>query len=227
MVDGQPADHAPRDFEAFEEHGHLRFQAGDRLLDLPAPSLIGEHQFANAALAAAAILALGDPRVDEAALAAGVASAVWPGRFQRLTAGPLGRLAAVGGADLWLDGGHNPHAGRALAQTCAGLAAGDGRPWSLIVGMLERKDAAGFLRPFADLAPRIFTTAFDAESAMPADALAGAARSVGLAAEPVDGVQAALTRALDRGGPAPRVLICGSLHFVGDVLARSQETWPT
>jgi dihydrofolate synthase / folylpolyglutamate synthase len=216
-----------RDFEAFEEHGRLRLQLSDRLLDLPAPSLPGDHQFANAGLAAAAILSLGDPRIDDAALASGMSSAIWPGRFQRLTAGPLARAAAARGADLWLDGGHNPHAGRALAKECRRLAARDARPFSLIVGMLGRKDAAGFLGPFADLAPRVFTTAFESESAMSADSLAQAARSVGLAGEPADGVEAGLGRAIEGDGPAPHVLICGSLHFVGDVLAMSPETWPT
>ena len=174
-----------------------------------------------------AILALGDPRIDEAAIAAGVASAAWPGRFQRLTAGPLGLAAARRGADLWLDGGHNPHAGRALAATCESLVARDGRSLALIVGMLSRKDAAGFLQPFAGLAPQVFTTAFDAESAMPASALAEAARSVGLAVEPADGVKAALDRALDAPDAVPHVLVCGSLHFIGDILAMSRATWPT
>jgi dihydrofolate synthase / folylpolyglutamate synthase len=215
-----------RDFDAFEEHGRLRLQLEDRLLDLPAPSLAGDHQFANAGLAAAAILELGDPRIDEAALAKGLTSAVWPGRFQRLTAGPLARAAAARGADLWLDGGHNPHAGRALAGACRRLAARDGRPLTVIVGMLARKDAAGFLGPFADLAPRVFTTPFESENAMAADVLAEAAQSVGLAGEPVEGVEAAVARALDGDRAAPHVLICGSLHFVGDVLAMSPETWP-
>jgi dihydrofolate synthase/folylpolyglutamate synthase len=216
-----------RDFDAFEENDRLRVQLDDRLLDLPAPSLRGAHQAANAGLAAAAILELNDPRIDDAALALGVSSAAWPGRFQRLTAGPLARAASAGGADLWLDGGHNPHAGRALAETCRRLVARDGRPWTVIVGMLGRKDPAGFLEPFVDLAPPVFTTAFDSENAMEADMLAGAARSVGLAGEAAAGVEAALARALEGDGPAPHVLICGSLHFVGDVLAMSPETWPT
>jgi dihydrofolate synthase / folylpolyglutamate synthase len=224
---GAPLTLMGRDFDAFEEYGRLRLQFADRLLDLPAPSLLGDHQFANAGLAAAAILQLGDTRIDEAALASGLTSAVWPGRFQRLTAGPLALAAAAASADLWLDGGHNPHAGRALADACRRLVARDGRPLSLIVGMLARKDAAGFLAPFADLAPRVFTTAFESENAMAPDAIAQAARSVGLTAEAFDGVEAALTRALEGHGPPPHILICGSLHFVGDVLAMSPETWPT
>ena len=97
-----------QDFDAHESAGRLTVTLDDRLLDLPLPSLPGEHQFENAALAAVALLKLNDPRIDEAAIARGVASAEWPGRFQRLTAGPLGEIARAAGADLWLDGGHKP-----------------------------------------------------------------------------------------------------------------------
>ncbi len=72
----------------------------------------------------------------------------------------------------------------------------------------------------------MFTTAFDSPSATPADELAGRRRAAGLEAEAVEGVQTRLERALAVAGPAPHVLICGSLHFVGDVLAMSPETWP-
>ena len=105
-----------REIDAWEERGRLLVQMPDQLLDLPPPGLFGGYQFANAGLAVAAILALDDPRITEAAIGRGVAGAVWPARFQRLTAGPLAALAQARGSDLWLDGGHNPHAGRALAE---------------------------------------------------------------------------------------------------------------
>jgi dihydrofolate synthase/folylpolyglutamate synthase len=213
------------DFDGFEDCGRLRVQLPERLLDLPAPALFGAHQFDNAALAAAAILAF-DPDFAESAIAQGVGDARWPARFQRLTAGPLAAMASARGADLWLDGGHNPHAGRALAQTCAELLGRDGRPLAMIAGMLARKDAAGFFAPFAPLAPRLMTTAFQSPSAMSARDLAAAARSVGLQAEPAPGVEAALETILAAEGPAPHILICGSLHFAGDILAMSAETWP-
>ncbi|MDB5467641.1 MAG: bifunctional dihydrofolate synthase/folylpolyglutamate synthase, partial [Phenylobacterium sp.] len=49
----------------------------------------------------------------------------------------------------------------------------------------------------------------------------------GLKAEAVADVSAALRQALQVEGPAPHVLICGGLHFAGEVLAMSPETWPT
>ncbi|HEY5107169.1 MAG TPA: folylpolyglutamate synthase/dihydrofolate synthase family protein [Caulobacteraceae bacterium] len=216
-----------RDFDGHEERGRLSVQFEDRLLDLPAPNLFGAHQFDNAALAAAAILAWGDARIDETAIAHGISHAQWPGRFQRLARGPLADLARARGADLWLDGGHNPHAGRALATACQRLTLADGRPVSLIVGMLGRKDAQGFFEPFTALAPRVFTTPFQSANATPAEALAQAARAAGLDADCAGSVEDALRQAVAAPGAAPHILICGSLHFVGDVLALSPETWPT
>jgi len=216
-----------RDFDAYEQAGRLVLQLERRLLDLPPPSLFGAHQFANAGLAVAAILQLGDPRIDEDAIGRGISRTVWPGRFQPLTRGPLASMAKARGADLWLDGAHNPHAGAALAAAAMRLTARDTRPVVLIVGMLGRKDASGFFPHFTPLGPRVFTTLFDSPNATPPENLAAAARSTGLRAESADGVERALTTALAADGPAPHVIICGSLHFVGDVLAMSPETWPT
>ena len=216
-----------RDVDAFEQNGRLIVQLEDGLLDLPPPSLFGAHQFDNAGLAVAALHALADPRIDEAAMARGVSSAVWPGRFQPLTKGPLADLARRRGADLWLDGAHNPHAGRALADAITRLRARDGRPVAMIVGMLGRKDARGFFEAFRGAAHQLLTTSFDSPSATPPEDLAQAARDVGLQADVADGVTAALERVLAAPGPPPHVLICGSLHFVGDVLALSPDTWPT
>ncbi|MGH7022417.1 MAG: bifunctional folylpolyglutamate synthase/dihydrofolate synthase [Caulobacteraceae bacterium] len=223
---GAPMSLMGRDFDAWEERGRLMVQLESRFLDMPAPGLFGPHQFANAGLAVAAILSLADPRIDEAALARGVEEVVWPGRFQRLTAGPLAAPARARGADVWLDGAHNPHAAEALAETCRRLVGRDGRPLTLIVGMLGRKDARGFFAAFAGLGPRVFTTTFSSPNSTPAEDLAAAARTVGLEARAVDGVEAGVESALSDGGPAPHVVICGSLHFIGDVLAMSQETWP-
>ena len=216
-----------RDAEAYEAYGRLLIQYDERLLDLPPPSLAGAHQFDNAGLAVCAMLALNDHRIDEDAIAKGVASAVWPARFQQLTRGPLAAKAVARGADIWLDGGHNPHAGRALAETAGRLVAKDPRPLVLIVGMFARKDARGFFEPFNGLASRVLTTTFDSPNAAASDELAEAARAVGLNAEVAESIEAALDRALAGSGPAPHVLICGGLHFAGEVLAMSEETWPT
>jgi dihydrofolate synthase/folylpolyglutamate synthase len=224
--------HAPmlamgRDMDAWAERGRLMVQLPDRLLDLPTPSLFGAHQFDNAALAVAALIAWGDPRIDEDALARGVASADWPARFQRLTAGPMGELAQARGSDLWLDGAHNPHGGRALAVACEQMVARDPRPLTLIVAQFARKDSAGFFAPLQRLGARVIATTFESPTALSAEDLAAAAGSVGIQAETAVDVTAAVKAALSAPGPAPHVIICGGLHFAGEVLAMSPDTWPT
>jgi dihydrofolate synthase/folylpolyglutamate synthase len=223
---GAPLTLMGHDFDAHETAGRLTVTLEDRLLDLPLPNLHGEHQHENAALAAVALLKLSDPRIDEAAIARGVARVEWPGRFQRLTAGPLGEIARTAGADLWLDGGHNPHGARALAKACARMSARDGRPWTFVVGLLGRKDAAGFFEALAELNPRLIAVPFSSPNHTPPDVLAQAAQQAGLQASAQTEVTAALKDALG-ADPPPHAMICGSLHFVGDILAMSPETWPS
>ncbi|MDB5433382.1 MAG: folylpolyglutamate synthase/dihydrofolate synthase [Caulobacter sp.] len=224
---GAPLTVMGQDFDAWSEGGRMLVQLEDRLLDLPLPSLFGAHQIANAGLAVVAALALNDPRIDEAALAKGVSGAVWPARFQRLTAGPLAARAKAAGADLWLDGGHNPHAARAVADAFQAMTARDGRPVAAIVGLLANKDAKGVFEALAPANPKIFAISFEAEKAAdPAD-LAKAAQAAGLRAIACPDLNEALDAALASADPPPHVAIIGSLYLAGEVLALSEETWPT
>ena len=210
-----------RDFDAWAERGGLTFQAEDRLLDLPAPALVGLHQIDNAGVAIAAALELGLP---EAAISEGLRAVRWPARMQSLTAGHYADEAKPAGAELWLDGGHNPHAARALAEALAALDLRQPRPTALIAGMLANKDAEGFFEAFRLSEAPVFTVPFEGACHPPAD-LAEAARRAGLRAEPMADVGTALKAALAEG--AGRILICGSLYLAGEVLGASPATWPT
>jgi dihydrofolate synthase/folylpolyglutamate synthase len=92
--------------------------------------------------------------------------------------------------------------------------------------MFARKDAKGFFLPFAEMRPRLFVTTFDSPNAATPEALAEAAAEAGLAARIAPDVEAALRATLALDGPPPHVLVCGGLHFAGEVLAMSPETWP-
>jgi dihydrofolate synthase/folylpolyglutamate synthase len=88
----------------------------------------------------------------------------------------------------------------------------------LVVGMLNTKDAGGFLAPFAPLTQSLWAVTIPGEeNPLPAAAIAEAARSVGIAAQAAASLEAAL-RGIKAGGETGRVLICGSLHFAGVVL---------
>lgn len=217
---GSPLTVMGADFDAWSERGGLAYQDAERFLDLPAPGLPGRHQSDNAGLAVAAALELGLP---EAAIAEGLRTVRWPARMQRLAAGPYGGTARAADAELWLDGGHNPHAARALATTLADRQARAPRPLALIVGLLANKDHGGFFEALRTSDAAVFTVPFDGACAEP-EALAAVARGHGLGATACASVEAALDRALRFG--AGRVVICGSLYLAGEVLGASRETWP-
>lgn len=192
-----------------------------RMALVPRPALIGRHQFDNAGLAAAAALRLDTPKLPMHAIAAGIASARWPARMQRLETGPLGALATARGAELWLDGAHNPHAAAALGVTLADLGADDPREVVLITGLLNTKDAGGFFSALAGLSPTVLTVPVPGSAqGIPPDALAAMARGAGLSAQSFSDFRPALAAALETARAPPRVVICGSLWLAGAVLAQ-------
>ncbi len=192
------------------ERGRLVFEDETGLLDLPLPALRGPHQIANAGAALAALRHLG---AGEAACEAAMTRAEWPARLQRLRHGPL--VAAAPGAEILLDGGHNPAAGLALA---AALAAMPARPTHLICGMLNTKDVAGFLRPLAPHARSLTAIPIPGEAnTLDAAETARFAEAAGHAVHRAPGADEAVAEIAARV-PAARILICGSLYLAGRVL---------
>jgi dihydrofolate synthase/folylpolyglutamate synthase len=202
------------------ERGRLVYQDERGLMDLAAPKLFGRHQFDNAGLAIATLRALDTFKIGIAAFEAGIISAEWPARMQRLVAG---RLVDQGppGCEIWLDGGHNAEGGRVAAAALGDLEERVSRPLVVIAGMMANKDAGAFLANFAGLTRHIMAVQIpDRENAMPPDRLADAARSLGMRVENAANVEAAL-HALSRLAyeVPPRILITGSLYLAGHVLA--------
>ncbi|MFZ0025488.1 MAG: folylpolyglutamate synthase/dihydrofolate synthase family protein [Pseudolabrys sp.] len=217
---------AGADWTATEERARLVYQDESGLLDLPPPRLYGRHQFENAGLAIAALRTIGRFAIPPAAYDAGMTKADWPGRLHRLGHGRLVELAPVG-SELWLDGGHNPDGGRAIAAALADLEERVSRPLVLIVGMLATKDSEGFLSNFAGLVRRMIAVPVpNADKGLSAEAVAGAGRAIGLSATSRDNLTEAFEAArkleLD---PPPRILITGSLYLAGEAL-RENGTLP-
>lgn len=183
------------------------FRDGRGALTLPAPSLPGPHQVDNAGIAVAAMRATG--LVGDAAIAAGVGTATWPARMQRLG----GRLTAEipAGWEIWLDGGHNPGGGEALARH---LESWTDRPTHIVVGMKQAKDTAAFLAPLLPHAASLWAISEPGQHlALPVARIIEASGGV---ARPGPTLLEAL-RQIDRSRPA-RVLVCGSLYLAGEVL---------
>ena len=197
-------------WHAFEERGRLVFQDERGLLDLPLPVLPGPHQIDNAGAALAALRHLG---ADASACEAAVTRAFWPARMQRLTRGPL--VDAAGACELWLHGGHNPAGGQAVAATLARTAR---KPTHLVLGMLNTKDIAGYLRPVAAEAASLTAVSIPGEAnTLTAEETQAAAARAGIAAGTAPSVLAAV-EAVAAKDPGARILICGSLYLAGGVL---------
>ncbi len=197
-------------WNVWEERGRLIFQDENGLLDLPLPNLPGPFQVQNAGAAIAALRVLGK---GEAACEAAVTRADWPARMQRLRVGPL--VDSAPSVELWLDGGHNPAGGAAVAATLARMPA---RETHLICGMLNTKDVRGYMEPLAPHVTRLHAVSIPGEkNTLPAEVTRAAAVSVGMNAVTAGSVAQALAD-IAAVSPAARVLICGSLYLAGGVL---------
>jgi dihydrofolate synthase/folylpolyglutamate synthase len=180
---------------------------GARIIDaatIPAPAaealaLRGAHQVQNARVALALAREAGIP---EAAIEAGLRTAVWPGRFERLRT-PEGPVL--------LDGAHNEAGMEALVRTLAseGLA-----PAATVFGAMADK---AWDRTLATLAPRSGARVYvepAGRKAVPCAELATA-----FPGEDAPSIPEALAAARRLAGPEGLVLVTGSLYLVGEARA--------
>ena len=218
----QTAEYLPRKtaWDAVVYEGRLHYRDRDGKLSLPLPRMVGAHQADNAALAVAMLRHQSALTIPEAALAAAMEWTHWPARMQRLAAGPLRALAP--GAEVWLDGGHNPDAGAAIAASL-----GDTQV-HVIIAMLENKSAFGFLQPFAANIASLTALAIPGHASHPPAVICDIARNgLGITdARTAADIGAALAQIAPppSSGKADTILIAGSLYLAGEVLRLNGET---
>jgi dihydrofolate synthase / folylpolyglutamate synthase len=191
---------------------------GDRLvLELATPrrsyppvplALRGRHQVENAIVAVRLIEELANAGHDVGgdAIAAGLATARWPGRLDLREVAP--------GRRLLLDAAHNPAGARVLADYLREFHPG---PIPIVFGIMKDKDVVGTLAALRPLAAPLILTRPHTDRALPLDALEHAARHLGSATVLVEREPlAALDRAWSFG---PLACVAGSIFLVGDLLA--------
>jgi dihydrofolate synthase/folylpolyglutamate synthase len=213
-------------WDASAYRGSLHYRDAIGALDLPLPRLAGAHQAGNASLAIAMLRHQKALSIPPSAIRAAMGWVEWPARLQHLTTGTLVERLPPG-TELWLDGGHNPAAARALADFFRGHVPA-GKPIHVVMGLLENKDPAGFLRPFGDRTATIHAVPVPGHAHHRPASLVEKAHLTGLTAmtatDPIDALDW-IARHADRADP-PVILIAGSLYLAGTVLA-ANGTPPT
>ena len=197
---------------SFEPTTHgLKVMAGAKNWKLPVPALPGAHQYQNAALASVVAHTLAELPVTDEAVAKGIGRAQWPARLQRLAKGPL--VSAWGErGEVVLDGAHNPSAAMAMREWMAAQPV----PTVLLLGMMRRKDAAGFLALLKDGLAGVLTTSIPGNDSYSAAALAEIARAAGIAQ--VHTMDSLTDVPQIPGETRGNLLIAGSLFLAGEVL---------
>lgn len=168
------------------------------------PSLPGEHQAMNLCLAISMLMRQDRLAVSEAAIITGAKTAHWPARMQRLGDGPL--TALVADQTVWLDGGHNPSAGAAIAAHFDG-------PLHLVIGMIEGKDPRALIDPLAGRIRTLTVVPVPSHECHPASAFGPEARAAANVEEALLGLP----------GDGYPILIAGSLYLAGEVLRLNHE----
>lgn len=213
--------------EAKPDGSGLLYEDWKSVLDLPLPPLVGPHQLKNAAMAIALAHAQKAVAIPDSAIKAGLGWVRWPARLQQIKDTAFNERLPKG-ADLWLDGGHNPAAAEVIRTFLQGVDPVE-RSVTLVLGMMGTKDAAGYLKPLTGLVNRVIAVPVPGEDgAAPAAALAAAATDVGINGVVAKDTDTAIDQIADLAHPErpPFVLIAGSLYLAGSVLKRL-ELLPT
>ncbi len=215
---GAPLFRSGVEWDAFASNGRLVVQTGTRVLDLPLPALVGEHQIDNAGLACAALMRWRD--LPDAAFAKGIAAARWPARLQPLTRGPLSAPIRALGGEVWVDCGHNAHAGAALARALQDMNRRTRRTTVAIIALRARKDAAAFVAALARAVDHIIAVPL-AEAYAPAENIVQTSRPHTVSASAACSLDTAMQDASRFA--APRVLICGSFLLAAEALTLESD----
>ncbi|MGO9935359.1 MAG: bifunctional tetrahydrofolate synthase/dihydrofolate synthase [Steroidobacteraceae bacterium] len=177
---------------------------------LPAPALLGDFQFANAATAIAALEEI-SPRLKlgATAVAQGLERVQLAGRFQL--------IKPPSSPDWILDVAHNPDAATVLARNLSTRPI-PGRTYA-VCGILADKDAAAIAAILSGSIDAWWCASIDGTRGRSGEALAQTVRGqVEAVVHAADSVSAACAAAAAAANSHDRIVVFGSFHTVGPAL---------
>lgn len=205
-------------WQTYLEHGRMVYQDEEGLLDLPLPSLKGDHQILNAGTAIATIRAQNRFTISDAAIEQGLITASWPARMQKLYHGSWLELSQKTDIEFWLDGGHNPAAAKILKQEIQKLNAHKNLPCYAICGMLDTKDSETYFKHLSDDIDKLIGVTIPNQTAsLNAIEIEKVAKTAGIDSISASSIEDAVATISSWKKPC-RLFFIGSLYFAGEVL---------
>lgn len=212
LKENVPAIFAPQDDEALavlQKHpGTLVSSEDMEKVAFMKPGLMGEYQLENGAAAMLAAqkflsrIGFDEERAD-AAIEAGIHTAIWKGRMEILSREPY----------LMVDGAHNSNGIHALKTSLMKLYPDE--KFHFVMGVMADKDYEKMIEELLSLAIDFVTVTPESSRALQAESLAEKIRSQGIPARSMASVADVLT--LPRVGE--KTIALGSLYFIGELEA--------
>ena len=207
------------DFKVEVMDSSLLFSESKKIISLPEPRLEGSHQVENAGVAIAALRELG---CSEKYLGDAMQKVYWPGRLQKIWKGDLSPCNLGFEAELFIDGGHNPSAGNAIANWIQQL---NPSTFFLILGMMKNKDLEGFLKPLKSSIHKLIAVKIPEEiNAQEPETIVQTSNKLQIPSKSAHSIEMALHDIKNEHSILPkRILITGSLYLVGKYLKHNSS----
>ncbi len=180
------------------------------------PSLHGNHQIENASTALASVLAIKNFKLEMKKINLGIKNTVWPGRMQNINNGKLKKIVGEN-FDLWLDGGHNVHAGEILFTE---IDKWKNSKIILILGMVSGKDPVKFLKKIVNKISLLILLPIDDHQYIHPYKIKESLNKNLTGLKEIEicvNINEALRIVLNKFRKG-KILICGSLYLAGQVL---------
>lgn len=174
-------------------------------------ALLGRHQLSNAgcALAALELLEAGGVTIGEAAVREGLRTVRWEGRLEWMP-----RTAS--GANVILDGAHNPAGARVLRKFLEETLKSEAGRLILVLGILSDKDVGGISAELVPLAAEVVVTRPRHERAASTEDLRRLLPDTPARVTIRDPLEEALRYAQSTASAGDLICVTGSLYTIGE-----------
>lgn len=202
-----------------KEHNKFLVSLNGKKISFLKPSLQGNHQILNAAQAAICCANLKNFSVSAENIEEGITKTNWPARMQPINDGKI-KANVPSSCELWIDGGHNPAASNAIAETITTWNKEKMMKTFVIIGMMRTKNVGDFIRPLTiHINTFIAIPIPNEDSCHKPKNIVSAIENLGSPCKEAKNIFHALETLTNyKSLNNSRIIICGSLYLAGYIL---------